>query len=126
MRHEVLSGVERRRRWSDEQKLRILAEVGLDGASVSAVARRHDIGRRQIYAWRRAMRRKGLVMAERPVFLPVSLAEAPVADTADAARSGPGGAHCVDIRLTNGRSLGVTADVPDAVLQRLIRAVEAA
>lgn len=49
-----------------------------------------------------------------------------MADTSDAARSDPGGAHCFDIRLTNRRSLGVTADVPDAVLQRLIRAVGAA
>ena len=45
MRQEILTGVERRRRWSDEEKWRILAEVGMDGASVAAVARRHDITR---------------------------------------------------------------------------------
>ncbi|WP_434605505.1 transposase [Acetobacter oryzoeni] len=40
MTQEILIGVERRRRWSDERKLAILAEVGVDGASVSDVARR--------------------------------------------------------------------------------------
>ncbi|GBQ97071.1 hypothetical protein AA23498_2811 [Acetobacter nitrogenifigens DSM 23921 = NBRC 105050] len=43
MAQEILIGVERRRRWSDERKLEILAEVGVDGASVSHVARRHDL-----------------------------------------------------------------------------------
>jgi len=43
MTQEILIGVERRRRWSDERKLAILAEVGVDGASVSDVARRHDL-----------------------------------------------------------------------------------
>ncbi|WP_225063193.1 transposase [Komagataeibacter rhaeticus] len=37
MGQEILIGVERRRRWSDERKLEILAEVGVDGASVSDV-----------------------------------------------------------------------------------------
>jgi transposase-like protein len=31
MRYEVMTGVERRRRWSDEEKLSILGEVGVDG-----------------------------------------------------------------------------------------------
>lgn len=40
MRPEVL-GIERRRRWSDGQKVSILGEVGVSGATVSDVARRH-------------------------------------------------------------------------------------
>ena len=34
MRHEVIIGVERRRRWSDDRKLSILMEVGVDGVTV--------------------------------------------------------------------------------------------
>ncbi|GLS30849.1 transposase [Neomesorhizobium albiziae] len=49
MRQEVL-GVERRRRWSVERKLEILSEVGMDGATVSDVARRHDITRQHVVA----------------------------------------------------------------------------
>ena len=37
MRGEVL-GVERRRRWSDEEKLSIVSSVGIDGATVTQVA----------------------------------------------------------------------------------------
>lgn len=48
---EILTGAERQRGWSAEQKLSILQEAfGPDG-SVSVVARRHDILPQQIYAW---------------------------------------------------------------------------
>jgi transposase len=54
-RVEVISGPERRRRWSAEQKRTIVAEAFAPGASVSAVARRTDIGTGQIYRWRREL-----------------------------------------------------------------------
>ena len=59
MRGEVL-GVERRRRWDDEVKLAIVSAVGIDGATVTQVAHRHDVTRQQIYAWRHELKRKGL------------------------------------------------------------------
>lgn len=37
MRHKVIIGVERRRRWSEDQKLAIVMEVGVDGATVADV-----------------------------------------------------------------------------------------
>jgi transposase len=54
-RVEVISGRERRRRWNEEQKRAIVAEAFAPGASVSAVARRTDIGTGQIYRWRREL-----------------------------------------------------------------------
>ena len=51
-RVEVLSGPERRRRWSAEQKRSIVAEAFAPGASVCAVARRLDVVPGQIYRWR--------------------------------------------------------------------------
>ena len=42
---EIISGVERRRRWSDADKLRIVAEADEPGARVAEVARRHEISR---------------------------------------------------------------------------------
>ena len=60
MRDGVPLGVERRRRWTDEAKLAILGEVGVNGWTVSDVARRHDVTRQHIYQWRGEMRRKGL------------------------------------------------------------------
>lgn len=49
----VFSGVERRRRWSDEARLEILSEAFAPGAKVIQVARHHDVSTGQIYTWRR-------------------------------------------------------------------------
>ena len=52
----VFSGPERRRRWSDEERLRILTEAFSPGAKVAEVARRHDVSTALIYTWRRKHR----------------------------------------------------------------------
>ena len=48
-RVEILSGRERRRFWSDEQKRAILDEAAASGLTLADVARRHDIVPQQIY-----------------------------------------------------------------------------
>jgi transposase len=55
-RVEVLSGPERRRRWSAAQKRLIVAEAFAPGASVCEVARRRDVVPGQIYRWRNELR----------------------------------------------------------------------
>ena len=55
-RVEVLSGPERRRRWSAEEKRLMVAEAFAPGASVYAVARRRDVVPGQIYRWRNELR----------------------------------------------------------------------
>ena len=55
-RLEVLTGVGGRRRWSADDKARIVEETLAPGATVSEVARRHDIRPQQLFGWRRAMR----------------------------------------------------------------------
>lgn len=52
-RVEVITGPERRRRWSAEQKQAIVAESLAPGAVVTEIARRAEIGTGQIYRWRR-------------------------------------------------------------------------
>src|SRR5262245_54618311 len=52
-RIEVLSGVERRRRWSAEQRRAIVAAAFEPGAVVRSVARRADVTPSLIYRWRR-------------------------------------------------------------------------
>ena len=59
-RVEVLTGPGRRRRWSDEEKARILGETLVAGASVSAVARRWQICPQQVFGWRRQARMDGV------------------------------------------------------------------
>lgn len=57
-RLEVFTGAGRRRRWSAEQKARIVAESYADGETVCAVARRHGLTPQQLFGWRRAARRR--------------------------------------------------------------------
>ena len=56
-RVEVITGVERRRRWSDDEKRVIVAESFAPGAVVAEVARRVDVSPGQIYRWRQEVRR---------------------------------------------------------------------
>ncbi|MEL6646039.1 MAG: transposase [Pseudomonadota bacterium] len=120
MRHEVIFGVERRRRWSDEDKLAILMEVGVAGATVADVARAHDLTRQHIYQWRRQMREKGLFPApDGSVFLALDGPE-PAATTAATVPAE------VEIGFANGRSLRCRGGLDDRDLARLIRLVETA
>jgi transposase len=52
---EVISGRARRRAWTPEQKLQIVAESLEAGASPIAVARRHGIGSGLLYTWRQQL-----------------------------------------------------------------------
>ena len=50
---EVLGGVQRRRRWTPEEKLRMVEETFLPGNNVSRVARMHGVAPNQLFGWRR-------------------------------------------------------------------------
>ena len=120
MRGEIL-GAERRRFWHDDDKLEIVMSVGVDGASVTQVAQRHEIKRQQIYAWRHDLKRKGLWSPDAgALFFPVDLpvAQAPVAEALPSV--------AVELRLRGGRSLHFESTVDPAALSGLIRAVEGA
>lgn len=54
-RVEVLTSVERRRRWSTPEKVRLVEESMQPGLSVSYVARRAGIAPSQLFAWKRRM-----------------------------------------------------------------------
>mgnify|MGYP003365736587 CR=1 FL=1 len=75
---EILQGVERRRRWSEAEKLRIVAEAEAPGAVFAQVARRHDVSRGQLWTWRRLVRSGELGGTEigRSGFIPVCLTPA--------------------------------------------------
>jgi len=121
MRGEIL-GVERRRRWSDEEKLAVVTSVGMDGATVTQVAQRHEITRQQVYAWRHEMKRKGLWHPEGGlVFLPVEGAPQPETPPPPERES-----TIVVVELANGRCLRVASGIAATDLARLIRVVERA
>jgi transposase-like protein len=57
---EIVSRVERRRRWASEQNVKILTEALRPGATMSAVADRNGISRSQLYAWLKLAREGGI------------------------------------------------------------------
>jgi transposase len=68
---EIIMGAERRRRWRDEDKLRIVAEAEAPGAIFALVARRYEISRGQLWKWRGQVRRGELVPVPMvPEFMP--------------------------------------------------------
>jgi transposase len=71
-RLEVITGTGRRRRFSIEDKARILEETLAPGAVVSQVARRHGLTPQQVFTWRRQARQMRLASDERgtPKFVP--------------------------------------------------------
>ena len=117
-----VSGVERRRRWPDAVKLSILAEVGVDGWTVTDVARRHDVTRQHLYQWRRELRLKGLLppgTAERFVgveVLPTSVDSQPIIE---------GPPPEMTIILRNGRQLRCRETIGGAALGSLLGLLEA-
>jgi transposase len=56
---EVITGVARRRRFSTEQKLAVVAETMQPGLSISYVARRHGVSPSLVFRWRRLMSEGG-------------------------------------------------------------------
>jgi len=58
---EVITSVQRRRRWSPEEKRALLEEAEHPGSSVSAVARKYGVNPNQMFHWRKLMREGALV-----------------------------------------------------------------
>jgi transposase len=76
-RVEVITGVGRRRRWSLEEKARIVAECLDPATTASAVARRYGLHVSQLFTWRQQLQRSALTAetSDPPGFVPVLLAE---------------------------------------------------
>ena len=71
-RLEVFTGAGRQRKWSDEDKARIVAETVASEESVCSVARRHGLSPQQLFGWRRQLREAaaGHSEAEQLQFVP--------------------------------------------------------
>ena len=131
---EIITGRERRRRWSLRDKVRIIAESNEPGSMIRAVAARHGVCESLLFTWRRQAR-EGLLSSalETPVFVPVqTLASASTAVTAFDERPGPASAPAsrsadarglIEIELGNGRQVRVGSDVNLAALRRVLAAL---
>lgn len=119
-RAEVLSGPERRRRWTFEQKARIVAESMAPGAVVSDVARRHGVHPNQLYGWRREVR--GHRSAPVTEFVPVTVSADPIAT--EPAMRRPGEVSGIEVRIGNAE-MWIGPDVNPLAITAAIRALKA-
>jgi len=106
----------KRRDWSTEEKLRILAQGTAPGSSPALTCRMHGISSGQFYTWRKQFR-----SGELTGFVPVSMA----ADVPALPAPPPGalGAGHVEVELPNGVKLRVTGDVDAGALRHILSAL---
>jgi len=130
-RVEVITRVERRRKWTDAEKAAVLAETDAPGTNVAAVARKHGIARSVVYNWRSARRAQAIaaIPGAGPVeFIPIGVigqdqgitpSEPVSAPTPSADPSG-----MIEVELANGARLRVDGQVNERALCRVLRALK--
>jgi len=109
----VYSGVERRRRWSDEQKRALIEAAFAPGAVVAEVARAADVRSSQLYRWRRDLCGVGLAGTG---FAPVVISAAP----RDATPPPPSAALTIEI---GGSVVRIAADAPAKLVTAVLRSL---
>jgi transposase len=120
----------RRRRFSDEAKLAIVAESYRGPKQVSATARRHGITRFQLNSWRKAHREGRLGAGSCDGFVPALVvpdARAPLEPSGPMApaQHPPRGLGRMEVVTANGRQVTVDRDVDIDALLRIVRGLEA-
>jgi len=118
---QVFEGPERRRRWTTEDKLRILAQASAPGSSPTLTCRLNGISTGQLSTWRRQFRQ-----GELTGFVPVAITPEPATLPAPAAvgqEPRPGSGGVIEVELPTGVKLRVTGDVGEAALRRVLAAL---
>lgn len=125
MRVEVLGGIERRRRWSRDEKMQIIEETLAPGAVVAEIARRHGIATSLVFTWRRQARVDPGASAA-PQLVPVRIVPAePVVEKA-LSTGLPSVAPVrkrrglIEIKLGDGKSVRVDENVDAEALGRVL------
>ena len=118
-RIEVMSGPDRRRRWSDEEKRAILAEAFAPGATVREVSRRVDVVPGQIYRWRRDLAQPAAVVPEAPVGFAEVVVSAPSHAAVEA------DAPAIEIELSGNIRIRIPAATPRDLACMVVKAVVA-
>ena len=109
----------RRRRWSDGEKRRIVAETLKRGVSVSAVARRHDMNANMLFTWRRKMGAAVSAPPDDPTsFVPAVIGIPAQTTKTPMAASSPDGR--MEMVLGSGDRVIVDRSVDGAALARVI------
>ena len=125
-RIEVITGVERRREWSDEKKRAIIAESSQDGVVISDVARRHGLRPQQLFNWRNEFRKREarLMCGGTPAFASVMIADDRPATAPAEAPTPVADAPLIEIVL-GGVMVRTRGSVDAKALAAVLRAVKA-
>lgn len=119
-------GAERRRRWSYDEKVRLVEETLQRGETVCGVARRHGVAHSLLFTWRRQARQGRLGGDATPALVPVEITPvaAPISSSAlQPASSSPAqrvGAGIIEIELGGGCRVRVDCDVDVETLQQVL------
>ena len=121
MRVEVLGEVERRRRWSRDDKMRIIEETLAPGAVVTEIARRHGIATSLVFTWRRRAR-LATVASGGPRLVPVQVATAETVQSIEAPAAIPARKRrgVIEIDLGDGKRVSVDENVDAEALGRVL------
>ena len=121
MRVEVLGGVERRRRWSRDDKMRIIEETLAPGAVVTEIARRHGIATSLVFTWRRRAR-LATVASAGPRLVPVQVAAAESVGSIEVPAVMPARKRrgLIEIELGDGKRISVDENVDAEALGRVL------
>jgi transposase len=112
----------RRRRWSEDEKLKIVLESLQGSRQVSATARRHGISRSQLLQWRRLFRAKQEWGAEQPTgFVPAMVFAESVPAIPTPAELVTGGA--IEIEFATGARMRITGTIDAATLTAAVTAL---
>jgi transposase len=118
----VLSGPERRRRWSSAEKARIVEESLAPEASVAEVARRHDIHPNLLHLWRRQARTGNLALVRTHDAAAGDVQFAAVAVTPEE-RISTAPSSVIEIKFTDGTRLRITGSAEAATVSALMKAL---
>jgi transposase len=127
---EIVPRIERRRKWTVEEKAALLAEVEVEGGRVKLVARRHRISESLLYNWRSAWKMAASMRPQAAEFVPLGvLSEAGDGMPAQAAPTAPRPEERIgeiEIILRSGTRLRVDGLVNETALLRALRSLKAA
>jgi transposase len=114
----------RRRRWSEDEKLRIVFESLQAPRQVSATARRYGISRSLLLQWRRLFRAEQKGAAEQRIgFVPAMVV--PESEVAVPAPAGLAGGGAIEIEFATGARMRITGAVDQATLTAAVAALAA-
>jgi transposase len=118
-------GIERRRRWSRDEKARIVEETLIPGAVVSEVARRHGVAQSLLFTWRRLARTTEPARRDGSILLPVEIdAPPPPSEATKPSRPATSGRRMrsgvIEIELGSGNRVRVDNDVDADALRRVL------